>query len=135
MSILIDWDNEEQTILRHTYSGGWTLDDFYWMLDSTYDIINGVEHSVDIIADFLSSAPPPRNIISALPYYQQKRHPRQGLQVVVGTSFLLIFTKAVTQAASIAIPQARQVRFTSILEEARALLRQARQSSANNGDT
>lgn len=129
MGIHLIWDNEEKTVLRHIYEGEWTLEDLHAMIDSTYKWIDTVGHSqiVNIIADLSQSATPPSKVLSASRHYRSKRHARQGIQVIVGSSLRLTFMKIITQAAMAIVPQARNVRFADTVEEARQIIQENHQ--------
>lgn len=129
MSIQLNWCNEEKTILCHNYEGTWTLEDLHNMIDKSYSLIDSVGHAgiVDIIADVSQSQTPPGKLLSVSRHYRSKRHERQGIQVVVGTSLRLSFMKIITQTAMAIIPQARNVRFASTVEEAHQIIKSNRQ--------
>jgi hypothetical protein len=59
MSITVDWDNAEQTIIRQIYQRHWQWDEFFEAADQTRAMVKTVSHQVDIIADFLNSGPLP----------------------------------------------------------------------------
>lgn len=135
MAIRLSWENEEKTILRHLYEGEWTLEDLHKMIDTTYEWIDSVGHLmlVDIIADLTQSASPPSKILSANRHYRNKRHEQQGIQVIVGSSLRLTFMKIITQSLMSIIPEARNVRFASTVEEAHRIIREKRQHANSHG--
>jgi hypothetical protein len=76
MGIEIRWDNDEKTIIRETYNGRWTWDDFYLRITGEVPpMMKSVNHRVDVIADFRPSGPLPvgpaitnaRNVIRSMP--------------------------------------------------------------------
>jgi hypothetical protein len=60
MAIKITWDNDAHTIIRETFEGAWTWDDFYQRLGKDVPaMMKSVAHRVDILADFRASGPLP----------------------------------------------------------------------------
>ena len=121
MPLEINWVNEEKTIMMHKYIGSWTIEENMAHLDTVYEIIDNLEHNqkVDMIIDVQQIGYPPTGMMSrGLQYYRNKRHPQQGILVIVGKTFLLSFMKGLTAVAATVIPQAKQVRFVDTIEEA-----------------
>ena len=53
MPIDVEWDNEQQTIIRQTYEGKWTWKEFLEVAEQdTNSRIRSVEHTVHVISDF-----------------------------------------------------------------------------------
>lgn len=132
MGIKISWSNDEKTLMLHEYQGVWTLEDMVAHIDETHEIIDTIQHEqeIDIIADVRLSSRPPKNLVSIVRYYREKRHPRQGIQVIVGTAFIFSIIKMITNVSSRLIPQAGQVHFVDNLEEAYAYLVNYRQAKS-----
>jgi len=51
MGIRVDWDNEEQTVIRFQASGKWTWDDLFTGLDRVEVMSADVPHTVHAIID------------------------------------------------------------------------------------
>lgn len=52
MPVEFNWYNEVKTIVFFSYSGAWTLDEFYTTDDTIKRLLYGVENPVVVIADF-----------------------------------------------------------------------------------
>lgn len=129
MSITVEWDDDAQTILRYSYSGAWTLDEFVASLDQAYALIDQQDHLVDLIHVILPDARTPSGMFSALGHIKAKRHPRQRHQIVIGAS---PFMKRLTQITGAVVLQAREVVFVDSLDEAYARLNIMRRGTASN---
>jgi hypothetical protein len=125
LSISAVWDNPEHTIIRVTYLQGWTPEDFVRLLNQIYQMIDSASHEVDLIHEVRHSRRPPARLLSLARHVKEKRHPRQGLHIVVGAT---LFIRALTEVTSRIIPEAKNVLFVSSLEEARSLITEKRQS-------
>ncbi|MDQ7025241.1 MAG: hypothetical protein Q9P01_04105 [Anaerolineae bacterium] len=126
MPITVRWDNEKQTIIYQQYVGQWTLDDLRASFDVTYDLINSTDQLtvIHIIADVSESQFPNREIFSVAEYYKEKKHPKQGIYVVVGSNTILSGMRMITRVARVLIPQAQTVQFAPTVEKARIYLQQ-----------
>ncbi len=132
MSIDVRWDNEEKTIIRHTYSGLYTWDEFEAMSRETEALLESVDHEVDILAsledlvipkDALANFPK----IAKAPYFT---HSRVGLTVFFGAShfartLLDLFSKVYNAATSMVTVPTLEEAYEVIAEH-----RQARDRSA-----
>ncbi|MBZ0280211.1 MAG: hypothetical protein K8L97_05690 [Anaerolineae bacterium] len=122
MSIKLLWENEAKTIIRMEVIGQWTWEEMYAASQEGYTMLESVDHVVDPIIDFRSSAAIPIYSITHARHMIGRRHPRTGLTVMVGTSALLhnlwdIFRKVYALFV-------REEEFTLVrtLEEAHAVL-------------
>ena len=86
MGITVVWDNPEQTILRYIYNGQWNLDNFYIALQESRDMMDTVNHRVGLIIDVQNSKLVPNGVLSHGKNVALRKHPNQGLSVIVGAS-------------------------------------------------
>lgn len=88
MNVNIHWRDEQRTILYQNFNGPWTVDDYYRTVDHTYDLMNQVDHPVDIIADFSANAAAFCHLLAAAgkaeANQQARVHRNQRRIVVVG---------------------------------------------------
>jgi hypothetical protein len=56
MPVEVTWDNPEKTIIKRTFTGQWTWDEFYTTSATVMDMMSEVEHPVYVFADFLGGA-------------------------------------------------------------------------------
>lgn len=86
MGIRVSWDNDEKTIVRHSYNGHWTISDFYNCVDDSARLLHSVDHPVDLIIDMGDCAPPPNGILRGYRYADSKVPDNQRLVIVVQAS-------------------------------------------------
>jgi hypothetical protein len=126
--IITEWDNDDQTIMRVTYQPGWTWDDMEGNLLLEEDMLNSVDHRVDVIADFRGTQLSP-GAISRLPKIAQSppyTHPNSGAMVMVGSP---AFMKEVVGVYKRVYGQAAKLTMVHDLDEARALIAQKREEA------
>jgi hypothetical protein len=128
-NITTEWDDDEKTILRVTYHLGWSWDDLEGNLTIEEELLDSVDHKVDVIADFRGTQLPP-GAISRLPKIAQSppyTHPNSGAMVMVGSP---AFMKEVVGVYKRVYGQAAKLTMVSDLDEARALIAQKRAEAA-----
>ena len=64
MGIIVTWDNDAQTVLRYTYSGEWTWDEFYEVVGKGNAMIETVSHPVVSLVDMHDTDHIPTNAIT-----------------------------------------------------------------------
>lgn len=120
MSIELKWEDEAKTILRHTYKGAWTVEEFYRAVDESRALLLEVGHPVDLIIDMREGPNPPRGIAPAYQYADRKVPPNQRLIVMVDPSeYMRTFNRVVEGIA----PRASQNRHVvETIEDAHELI-------------
>ena len=87
MNISVVWDNDEKTILRYIYGKNWNWADFHSAAKEAYEMLDTVEHKVNIIMDFLNAQLVPQGAITNVQRaFSTKRHPNINTTVIVGAS-------------------------------------------------
>jgi hypothetical protein len=86
MSILVQWDDPERTIIRFVYSGQWTFGDLFEAMQEARDMMDTVEHLVYGIIDMQDSKLMPNGVLSLGRNVTMRKHPNQGKSIVVGAS-------------------------------------------------
>ncbi len=121
MSIMVDWDNPERTILRFVYHGKWTLDEFHASCNRSDAMMAEVDYKVHIILDMRHSNLLPEGFIRVLRGMPKRSHPNTGTIVLVGAN---LFIRTFTNAVSNLLARQTTVPFllTETLDEARAVL-------------
>ncbi len=133
-NITTEWDNAKKTIMRVTYHPGWTWDDLKANLPLEEQMLDSVEHPVDVIADFRGTQLPPGAftqlpVIAKSPPYV---HPNSGNVVMVGSPD---FMAEVVDVYKRVYGQAAKLVMVHTLEEARELLQEKRQQSSSQPPT
>ena len=85
MGIILVWDDDAKTILRHIYDGQWTTADLYRAIDESRRLLLEVKHPVDLIIDMRTSADPPPGVLLAYQYADRQKPANQRLVVMVQT--------------------------------------------------
>jgi hypothetical protein len=127
-NISTEWDNDEKTVLRVTYHPGWSWDDVENNMVVEEEMLNSVDHRVDVITDYQGSQLPP-GAISRLPKIAQSppyTHPNSGVIAMVGSP---AFMKEVIGVYKHVYGQAAKLTMVNDLDEARALIAQKREEA------
>lgn len=89
--IRVEWDNQEKTVVRFTYTGKWTWDEFYIHIKKTNEMMDTVDHICVSIVDMSNSGNLPlgasvhiRNIIR-----QSMSHNNSGISVFINAETLV----------------------------------------------
>jgi hypothetical protein len=132
MPITNSWDNEEKTIIRMDVSGVWTWDDMNQAFNESSAMLDMVNHIVYQIVDLSQSQSVPGNFIPNARNLMKRRHPRSGLAVLVGASPLVISLWRMFARVYIIIAREQNFAFASTLDEARSILKQNMQHTAES---
>lgn len=127
-NLTTEWDNDEKTIMRVTYHAGWSWDDLEANLPVEAQMLDSVDHRVDVIADFRGTQLPP-GAISRLPKIAQSppyTHPNSGAMVMVGSP---AFMKEVVAVYKRVYGQAAKLTMVHDLDEARVIIVQKREEA------
>ena len=125
MSVTIQWDNEEKTILRYDMSGFWTWDEFFPAFEQGKQMISEVEHEVSFIVNPLDNQSRnhiPTSVLTHIRSINRNVPPNAGPTVSVSVSN---FARALIRTLSYLAPQiAERYFFADSLEQARILLKE-----------
>jgi hypothetical protein len=126
MSITVNWDDDAKTIIRTTFEGRWTLEEFWQAVQAQYALMDSINYKANFISDFSRSSMLPSGALShARRLINTKQHPNTGpTSVVVGASrfiegFFGLFSRLYDDAA-----QKHRILFAPTVEAGRALLAQ-----------
>jgi hypothetical protein len=120
MSINVQWDNDEHTLVRWDFIGMWDWNDFLAAQKASNDLINTVPHTVDIISDVSQSPHVPPGAIGRFRTYRRNDPANAGRVVLVGAS---IYIKTIVEIFRGMFPKTGgNFTFADSLEEARATL-------------
>jgi hypothetical protein len=90
MPITVEWANTKHTVIHYRFLGDWTWDDYDAANQITTDLLDRVDHAVNLICDFTAStAIPPRVLSNVGRSLRQKRPGNLDQIVVVGVNGLL----------------------------------------------
>lgn len=124
MAATVNWIDDSKTVLFQNYTGLWTLEDFYRMVDATYSLMDEVRTPVDTIVNLSESVTLTANLIttgnlSPWSYASARAHRNQRYVVFVGASLLM---KTVIQVAHKSSRNSRNIMFVETMDEAYDLL-------------
>ncbi len=127
MSITVQWDKDENTIICFTYAGSWEIEEFFDATAQSEAMMATVDHTVDVILDMRNCSLLPRNFIFALKKTVPATRPNMGLFVLVGASpVITVFSKQIGRLLS--RKGSKHFEFAATLDEARTLIAKANRS-------
>jgi hypothetical protein len=132
MSLNVEWDDEEKTIILVTQSGGFAWDEWETVGRELEAMIDSVDHRVDVITD-ISDLVVPKDTLANFPKAARMpslTHPSVGLTVFSGGSR---FVQTLANLFDKVYRPGEKLVFVSTLEEAYEVIaehRQARDKSA-----
>lgn len=126
MSYLVEWGDENQTIVIQTYNGKVSIEDYYRAVDESAKLLSSVDHPVDLIMDTTEAKTDMKGFLQAVSYANKKVPKNQRLVIVVGANhFIQMLSKI---ASTIAPKAAENGYFVDTLEEAHKFIIEYRQS-------
>lgn len=120
MSVHVQWDNEEQTIILWSFVGRWTWGEYEDALNAASALLDQVEHTVDYIYDVRRMNILPPDVVTRFKAKYLKQPPKTGRFVAVGVDHnLRLVWNTFTD-----LPYAHHLRveYADTLEEAREIL-------------
>jgi hypothetical protein len=119
MNINVTWANEEKTALLHTFREYWVWEDFFEASRRSMEMMDEVDHMVDIIADARNAVLPSgalAQMTRILENAATRKHPNGGAYILVGASRVIeTFARIYAQAFP---SHGAKVLFTRTMEEA-----------------
>jgi len=89
MAITVDWDNDEQRILRYTFTGTWTWEEFFTHLTTGRAMMRRVNHDVHIVCDLTESGFVPKNSVKPFKNIVDSRPANTGVVFIITNAYLL----------------------------------------------
>jgi hypothetical protein len=131
MSVTVQWDNDQKTIIRYDFVGYWDWADFREKAQEAFSMTRSVEHQVDTISNFLPTTHIPKDAFIHFRRVMTDAPKNRGVNVIVGASqfiraLVTIFSRIYQQLGN-------RLVLADSLEQARNLLqsRRGRQADAN----
>lgn len=126
MPITMEWDNEDKTLVRHTYGRSWTITEYRDILQQTHEWISAQPHPVDILIVVESGRLDiPPGMMTQLHYVRKMMADNQRYVVVVTADTLAI--RLLKVAWSLLPATSRDTFIVDTLEEAYERLHELRQ--------
>ena len=120
MSVRIEWDNEERTIILWSFVGRWTWGEFDETVKAMTAMAESVDHNVDLIMDVGQMSILPADIVTHVKLKYLKKSRKMERLIAVGVdSHLQLFWNTFTD-----LPYASHLKLTffDTLNEARVYL-------------
>ncbi|MCU0511572.1 MAG: hypothetical protein MUE40_03285 [Anaerolineae bacterium] len=91
MSVHPEWDNPEKTIIRHIFSGNWTIDEIRRSAAEAWQMMRTVEHPVHAILDMSQvNTLPSGGVLAQANRIATHRPPNAGAIVIVSRSEFIV---------------------------------------------
>lgn len=120
MSIKVRWYDENKTVITNIYGKSFQIEDFYNAIEVSYELMDSVDWTVDVIQDARNLKRIPPGVFSILRHVERKSHPRRGEYIYVGMNTL---ANAVVNMARQMAPEAiSRHHVVDTIEEADKLL-------------
>jgi len=85
MPVSVRWEDDEKTIARWEFAGSWTWDDYYATLEQSNQMLESVNHKVNLLIITIDTAIVPSGLTAQ--FKQISRfHSNVGIAVIVVTS-------------------------------------------------
>lgn len=119
MNIDVMWDNETKTIIRYLFKNGWNWDDYFAAIKAAGELLDTVDHKVDIVMDFHSANMIPQGAITQVQRaFSHPRHPNIALTIFVGANAFIRAIEGIGRKLAPSAAQKWDLAFAATLEEA-----------------
>ena len=120
MTITVQWDNDDKTVIRYDFTGYWNWAEFREKAQLAFVMTRSVAHQVDTISNFLPDTHIPKDAFIHFRRVMMDAPPNRGVNVIVGASqfihvLVTIFSRIYTQLG-------KRLLLANSLEDARHIL-------------
>ena len=123
MGIQLRWYDDAQSMIYWRFEDGWAVEDLQAALADNRQMLNTVQHRVDLIMDVSQGGLIPPDVIRFLRYHPIETHPLSHMKIVIGTNeYLRLFWPNVAPLT----PRRWRLLFAGSLEEALTMIEQDR---------
>ncbi len=84
MSITIQWDNEDKTVLYQVIEGHWSWNDVYPILEQINSMMEEIDHKVTLIINMQNSSMIPKGTLLNIVKLRVETHPNVNRVIMVG---------------------------------------------------
>ena len=120
MSITVNWDNDDKTVIRYDFADKWDWADFRAATVEAFALTRSVPHRVDSISNFHLGANLPPDALFQFSRIMKVAPSNRGTTVIVGgTTFI---NNLVSIFSKIYKPLGKRLLIASTLDEARTKL-------------
>jgi hypothetical protein len=120
VSITVEWDNPQKTVVRYIFSRGWTWADYHNSIQRAVELVADIPYTVNMIIDLSNSSLLPSNILNTVGNSMRHSPKPYDLAVIVTTNR---FVESIIDILQRVYPaQGAKHPCVKTLEEARAML-------------
>lgn len=123
MSVIVEWFDEEHTILLTTFIGRWTWEEVWAAHQQGNKLVSDLDYPIDSILDLTRGSPyPPPGTLTQLRRISELRKPTNGIMVIVRPSHVV---RAITKVFCLFYPALAEnypFEFANTVAEAHAVL-------------
>jgi hypothetical protein len=120
MSITVNWDNDDKTVIRYDFAGQWDWADFRAATVEAFALTRSVTHRVDSISNFQPGSNLPSDALFQFSRIMKVAPPNRGTTVIVGGTMFI--NNLVSIFSKIYKPLGARLLIASTLDEARKKL-------------
>lgn len=100
------WDNENKTILRQTFTGTWSLEEYFTSVDLIAETLKDQPQVVHVIIDMTNTIAAPHNLLTGARYAEKKLHGKlKGINIFVGPNLLVRSTIELARKLGLRVAQ------------------------------
>ena len=88
MKVNVSWDNDKKNVIRFEYEPMWTWEDFRWASDISDEMMESVDHIVELIIYFRDGVTLPPSAVKNFKEALERAPKNSGMVVVVGGNML-----------------------------------------------
>lgn len=130
MSIDVQWENEEHTLVLWSFPPRWTWEDFFEAKEKSDTMLRSVTQVVDIVGDLTHSSILPQGAMGTYGSSTKSSPKNTGVIVLVGTStFVKLMVGTFSKLIPFGVPGASFL-FADTVEAAKDLIANRRTNSA-----
>lgn len=125
MAVTYHWHDEDRTLLYINYTGNWGMKEYARAIETTYLMLDEVNHPVDLIINMIdSTASMPKLFaqisVREMEHLNTRAHPNQRQVVIAGGS---LFLRTIINVVRKSAPRLlNTVVYADKLEEARSII-------------
>ncbi len=120
MPITLQWYNDEKRILIQEFTGNWSLDEYYPIIDESFTRAEASPYTIFMISDHTNNTSPPTRLLSIAGYMNKRTSDNTQLQIVIGAN---TFIKTLAKIGEKFAPKAtKDLRWVNTFDEALNLI-------------
>src|SRR5690348_4176726 len=118
MPVQLDWENDAQTVVHMEFIGQWTWEEAYNGSRIGFEMLESVDHRVNVIIDMRRSTGLPVLALTHARNMIAKRHARTGMTVFLGANELFLTLWRIFSSAYKQVAHSQEFAFARDMDEA-----------------